>query len=334
MSVPPASRLRLPRPRPPLPRLWLWLFRAWSPPRRAGGRRTPWRLPPASPRQLWLLLALLVALQNCAVFHTSQNAQVAVLALLIWGGALICLEDQLETLRPRPGWIGLLAGSMLLLAVLARTTLILHGDGVLFALAPLAGLALALLCLPLHQLHRCRDPLLCLLLLPAYRLFLLLLPEQVLSRLTAQLCGTGLSLLGLNVLIQDVDVWLPGGGVRVAGPCSGSETIGLLSCTAVIFLLAFPLRSRWGRSLLLLLAPVIGLLTNTLRIAGLALLTTVEAAPGRQLFAFFHEDMGSLLFAGLAVSVYGGLYLRLLDWDLARSCPERQGHGPGPGQRR
>jgi len=269
-----------------------------------------------------------VALQNCTVFHTSQNAQVAVLALLIWGGALICLEDQLEQLRPQPGWIGLLLGSTLLLAVLARTTVILQADGLLFALAPLAGLALALLCQPLAQLHRCRDPLLlCLLLLPAYRLFLLLLPEQALSRFTAWLCAGGLSLLGLNVLQQDVDVWLPGGGVRVAGPCSGSEIIGLLSCTAVIFLLAFPLRSGRGRSLLLLLAPVIGLLANTLRIAGLALLTTVEAAPGRQLFAFFHQDLGSLLFAGLAVSVYGGLYLRLLEWDLAQSGLDRPRQG-------
>lgn len=332
MSVPPASHPRLSPPRLPLPSLprprslWPPAFWPWSS-HPADGRRIPWPPPPASPRRLWLLLALLVALQSCTVFHTSQNPQLAVLALLIWGGALICLEDQLETLRPRPGWTGLLLGSTLLLAVLARTTVILEGDGLLFALAPLAGLALALLCQPLAQLHRWRDPLLCLLLLPAYRLFLLLLPEQALSRLTAWLCAGGLSLLGLNVLQQDADVWLPGGGVRVAGPCSGSEIIGLLSCTAVIFLLAFPLRSRRGRSLLLLLAPVIGLLANTLRIAGLALLTTVEAAPGRQLFAFFHQDLGSLLFAGLAVSVYGGLYLRLLDRDLARSGADRQRQG-------
>lgn len=284
-------------------------------------RRLRLRLPPASPRNLWLLLALLVASQNCSVFHTSQDDKVALLAVLVWGGALICLEDQLETMRPRPGWIGLLLGTALLLAVLARTTVILHGDGLLFALAPLAGLALALLCQPLRQLPRFRDPLLCLLLLPAYRLFLLLLPEQPLSRLTARITAAGMSLLGLDVVLQGTDVLLPGGGVRVAGPCSGSETIGQLLCIAVIFLLAFPLRSWVGRCFLLLVAPVIGLLANALRIAVLALLTTPGLGSGRQLFAFFHEQAGSLVFAALGVSLYGWLYLRLLEWDLAVSSP-------------
>ena len=71
----------------------------------------PWLppLPRATPRNLWLLLAGAIATQNIAVFHSSQSANTAVLAVLVWGGALVCLEDRLDQLHLRPsrtarGW--------------------------------------------------------------------------------------------------------------------------------------------------------------------------------------------------------------------------------------
>jgi hypothetical protein len=34
------------------------------------------------------------------------------------------------------------------------------------------------------------------------------------------------------------------------------------------------------------------------------------------LFTFFHDDLGSLLFSGIAVFIFGSLYLRLLEREL------------------
>ena len=119
-------------------------------------------IPPATPRNLWLLLAGAVATQNLGVFQSSQSEHVTVYALLVWGGALICMEDQLEDLEPSPSRLGIVIGSLLLLAVMARTALVLWSDGTLYLLAPLAGLALAMLCTPLRSLGRFRDSLLCL----------------------------------------------------------------------------------------------------------------------------------------------------------------------------
>ena len=53
------------------------------------------RLPPATPRNLWLTLCSLVATQNLVVFTNSQITGNAITALLVWGGALICMEDQI-----------------------------------------------------------------------------------------------------------------------------------------------------------------------------------------------------------------------------------------------
>ena len=279
----------------------------------------PWlpSIPPPTLRNLWLLLALLVATQNSAVFHTSQSANVTVLAVMIWGGALICIEDQLDDLEPNPGLFGLLVGSILLLWALARTAVILHWDGLIFLLAPLAGLALALLCLPLRQLGRFRDPLLCLLLLPSFALLMRVLPEEPLSLLTARGAGFWLSILGLDVVVQGRSVMLPGGGVQVLAACNGLDMMAQILCVGLIFMLAFRIRSWFSRLLLFAAAPVIGLVCNTFRIALLAGCAGVGQGKGSPLFTFFHDETGSLVFSGVAVFVYGLLYINLLERELA-----------------
>lgn len=273
-------------------------------------------IPPATPRNLWLLLALLVATQSCSVFYTSQSANVSVLALIIWGGALICIEDQLEDLQPRPGILGLIAGTCLLIWVLARTAIILHWDGMIFVLAPLAGLALTLLCLPLRQLLRFRDPFLCLMLLPAFALLMRVLPEAPLSLITAQGAGFWLSILGLDVVVNGRSVSLPGGGVQVLAECNGLDMMAQILCIGLIFMLAFRIRSWASRLLLFIAAPVIGLICNTFRIALLAAIAGMGQGKGTPWFTFFHDETGSLVFSGAAVFVFGVLYMNLLEREL------------------
>lgn len=278
----------------------------------------PWLpvIPPPTPRNLWLTLAALVAIQNGTIFHTAQLDRFTLLAVVLWGGALICIEDQLEQLRPQPGWLGLLLGTPLLLWVLARTAVIVSVDNLLFVLAPLAALALTLLCLPLRHIHRFRDPLICLGLLPVFRVLGVMLPERPLSLFSAQIVGFWLSILGLDVLVDARRVILPGGAVEVGNSCNGYEIISQLMCISVVFLLAFPVRSWLSRLLLLLAAPLIALLSNTIRIALLAIFTGLGSAQGKSLFHFFHDDAGSLIFAGVAVFVYGMLYMALLEREL------------------
>ena len=97
--------------------------------------------PPATPRNLWLLIAAVVATQNIAVFHTSQSANDTVYALLVWGGAVICMEDLIETLEPRPNLLSLILGTFILILILARTAVIVHWEGIIFALGPQRGSA-------------------------------------------------------------------------------------------------------------------------------------------------------------------------------------------------
>lgn len=273
-------------------------------------------IPPATPRNLWLTLAGAVAIQNCAVFQSSQSEHTTVFAVLVWGGALICMEDQLEELEPRPLLWGLILGTFLLLWSLARSAVVLHWDGILFALAPIGGFSLALMAEKPSQLGRFRDPLLCLLLLPGFALLMRVLPEAPISLLTARLSGLWLNILGLEVVVNERSVLLPGGGVKVLGPCNGVDLMAQILCVGVIFLLAFPIRSWASRFQLMLLAPAIGLICNTFRIALLASFAGNGQGKGSWWFDFFHDSTGSLVFSGVAVLVFGMVYMHLLEREL------------------
>jgi cyanoexosortase A len=279
-------------------------------------------IPPATPRNLWLLLAAAVATQNVAVLTSSQNAHVGVYALLVWGGALICMEDQIEALEPRPTRWGLVLGSVLILWVIARTGRILFWEGILYLLAPLAGFALALLCMPLREIGKLRETLICLWLLPGFAAIMRTLPEKPLSLLTAQIAGFWVSTLGVQVAVDGRKVFMmPVGGVTVLGGCNGLDMISQILCVALIFLMAFPIRSKLSRAIVLLIAPLVGLLCNTIRIALLAMITTTGQGTGDPVFEFFHTDMGSLIFSGVAVFLFGMIYM----WLLERELPPLEG---------
>jgi exosortase/archaeosortase family protein len=61
---------------------------------------------------------------------------------------------------------------------------------------------------------------------------------------------------------------------------------------------------------------MIGLLSNSFRIAVLTIATSYGSGKGSPVFKFFHEDAGSLVFSGIAVFIFGWLYLTLLEREL------------------
>jgi cyanoexosortase A len=226
------------------------------------------------------------------------------------------MEDQLEQLNPRPSLSSLIVGSFLILWIIFRTSIILHWDGILFALVPITGIALSMIYQPYQQTLRFRDPILCLMLLPAFPLIMRLFPEEPISLLTARISGIWLGSLGLDVLVKGRSVLLEGGGVEVLGPCNGLDMMAQVFCVAIIFLLAFPIKSGFARILLLVAAPIIGLVLNTIRISLLTLIVASGNGKGSFYFDFFHEDGGSLIFSGISVFLFGILFMRLLDREL------------------
>ena len=278
------------------------------------------RIPPPTLRNLWLTLCTLVATQNLVVFTNSQITGNAITALLVWGGALICMEDQIEDLKPQPSFPSLLLGTFLVLYCLFRTSSIFNSDSFLYFLVPVAGVGLTLMVTSFREVLRFRDSLFILCLLPIFVVIQILVATYVtddLSLLTAKFVLFWLGILGISpVQLMGDTVYTSGGAVQVMHECNGFEMIMQMVITAIIFLVAFPLRSRLGKAIIIFSAPLLGFIVNSLRISLLAVFTSLNSGSGRYLFDFFHEQAGSLIFSGLAVFLLGYLYLIILEREL------------------
>jgi cyanoexosortase A len=278
------------------------------------------RIPPPTPRNLWLTLCCLVATQNLVVFTNSQITGNAITALLVWGGALICMEDQIEDLKPRPSFLSLFIGTSIVVYCLYRTSLIFNSDSFLYFLVPVAGIGLTLMVGSFSSIFKFKDSLLILCLLPLFVVIQIFVSTYVtddLSILTAKFVLFWLGLLGISpIQLVGNTVYTAGGAVQVMHECNGFEMIMQMVITAIIFLVAFPLRSRLGRCLIITVSPALGFVVNSMRISLLAVFTSFDSSTGRYLFDFFHEQAGSLIFSGIAVFVLGYIYLIILEREL------------------
>ena len=280
------------------------------------GRRPSWNLPALlrrwqalDNRALWLLLAALLASYVVVLSVLTQPADEAVNVLLLLGGALLLCPDFPQGWQPRPGRLGRWVGVALLVAVFWRGQRMVSFDFASSLLPLLAGLGLALLAEPLHQLRRFVWPLVVLAFLPLMRAIAWLIPLGPLSEATAWLTKHWLNLCGFVAEQQGLYVNLPGGGVKVAGPCAGLNMLMQLFVVAAIFALAFPMRRRWQNGLMLVIAPFIAVLINAMRIAFLAWINASSLPNKTWWFDFFHWHWGSLVFAAIAMQLFVSLYV-------------------------
>ena len=266
-----------------------------------------WRL--LDNRDLWVLLVGLVALDLLLISLLTQPAEDVLNVVLVLGGAVLVLHLPPAGWQPRPGRLGCWVGVALLVAVLWRGQRMMGFDFISSLLPLLAGMGLALLAAPVSQLASFLPSLSLLALLPVIRAVGWLMPLGPLSVATAWLTQQMFTLCGITAEQVGTLLKLQGGGVIVAGPCAGLSILLQLLLVAVIFAMAFPMRHRWQNGLMLLGAPLIGMVVNGMRIGLLALLSTSNLENKQWWFDFFHDHWGSLLFSGLGMQLFVWLYV-------------------------
>jgi cyanoexosortase A len=271
----------------------------------------------AMSRQLWRVLALLLAVQSLVLSFTTQTTENFLNACIVWGCALLMLDGDPLPRRLQPTLLGCVVGTVLIVVVLWRSPTLVSGDKIRYVLPLIIGFALALLARPWRQLRQFEPVLIIFSLLPLMQLTTKL-PVAELSQITAWLSGMLLMLCGFPVQRLGQSLYIPGGGVAVAGTCSGSEIMVQLLAVSIIFMVAFPMRYRVQNLAMIVMAPLLALLINGIRIALLALITA-SSYPGKTWwFDFFHHDWGSQLFSGTAMVVFVVIYVHWQGRQVAR----------------
>ncbi|MBF2028491.1 MAG: cyanoexosortase A [Oscillatoriales cyanobacterium C42_A2020_001] len=254
--------------------------------------------------KFWLLaIAAAIAVIHLSLLNRFDNSDIFATSILFWLAAGSLIWDNRETFNLESGWVASLVGFLLLAMVLLRTALSPDSISSAWALPFVAALGLGLLASGFGGLRQFWKELTIFGLLAVYPLLQLTLQAIDLSELTAIAAGFNLSYLGFPVQRQGVFLVLPTSRVEVYGACSGIQSILQLLCISVLFLLMFPLRSRWQRVITVIAAILIAFVVNAFRVALMAILNN---AGDKNAFEYWHEGNGSLIFSAIAVLIFGG----------------------------
>lgn len=274
----------------------------------------------SSLRFLWKLLASLQALLSIWLVQATQHApSLTLLALVVWGGAAICIEDQLDDLNVHPSRFSLSSGLLILLYATWRSCTILDKDTSIFILPLLQGLALAMLAGPIRQIQRFSLPNIVLSLFPLQALLTRLLPEALLASTTGRLSQMLLLLFGENADASGQSLAVGSGVVLITGSCNSIDLIAQLTAIAVIFVLAFPIQNWAAKVLYVMMAPLVAVGFNAVRIAILAAVNGSALTNREKIFSFLHDEWGALVFAGLAMMAMGQIYLSMIEHYLSKN---------------
>lgn len=275
------------------------------------------RLPASSLLQWKLLACLQLVLSVWLVEATQHHPSLTLLAVVIWGGAAICMEDRLDSLNIAPSRASLLAGFVLLAYATWRSAVVADQDSSVYLLPFLQGLGLALLARPVRHIAIFKPALIVLSLFPLQLLIARLIPDLLLSVVTGKASQWILLIFGVNAALQGRVLSLgEGGGVRIQESCNGVDMIAQVTIVAIVFVLAFPIRSLLSRFVYVALAPGVAFAANACRISILAVISSSSLPMKKQLFDFLHLEWGGFVFAGLAIVVIGQMYMILINREL------------------
>jgi exosortase/archaeosortase family protein len=273
-------------------------------------------------RSVWLLLCGILFSWNTTLLwlaHTPDKYQC--INLLLWLGILIALEDQRPLLWPRPSKASALVGSMILVAVVVRGSVITDPNDLFYLLLlPLLAAGLVLLNRPAQDLKIFRKPLAIASLFPVLFLIGHVISSvfgMKLANISAFSTWILLATIGFKPVLTGEKVFLGSGGIDVNIGCSGFDQIVFSLSIVLIFLLLFPLQKKLNVFAVLGLTVVVALLCNVVRLTLLAYFTSLKGQLGEVLFDFFHDSHGSLIFSLISASFVGYLYLLALDRELS-----------------
>ena len=226
------------------------------------------------------------------------------ISVLFWVAVCSLVWKKRHSLNLETGWFSSFLGTLLIAAVLLKSTCFNYSFPYVSPL--IAAVGLGLLASGFKGLKQYWQELLILFFLGVPQLILLGVID--ISAFTAKFAAFALWYLGFEVSRQGVNVTLATVGVAVYPGCSGLENILYLLRLAVLFLVMLPTDSS-QKIIVPLVAIFLGFVVNGFRVALMAVM--VESS-NHQAFEYWHKGDGSLIFSLISVLFFGLFCLLML----------------------
>lgn len=268
--------------------------------------------------EYWLIgLAAALIILHLTYLERANEPNLLSLSGLLWLGIISSVWDRRDKLKLESDVFSTFFGITLITIVLLRS---LSPVGYHIRISPLvSGVGLCLMASGMQRLFHYWRELFVLSLLALYPVFAGFLQAIDLSTFTAKFSALTLWAAGFNAQREGVNILLPTGKVEVYGACSGVDSIILMLCIAVLFLLIIPLQKH-QQLICFSIAILIGFVVNGLRVSVLAVLVAFSQP---EAFEYWHGGDGSFIFSMISVFLFGvfcwGAYVRNLTVDSGKS---------------
>jgi cyanoexosortase A len=251
-----------------------------------------------------LCLSILMLVHFWLGIYLGKQAYL-MMSLLLWGSLFLLLWDRRESFNPNQDKVSQFLGYLGLTSLLVLS--VVHPGEKSLGFFPLAAfLGWFLIFIGIAQAKSYLKELCILTVFGIPKL----IPDTALglAPVTAKFAAYTLWYLGHPVLLNNIYIQVPNGGVEVVPACSGINLIVHMLSISIIFLCVFP--TRRSRSIFFIIfAVLLGFFMNVLRVAMLAALSAPQFS---KQFHYWHSASGASLFVLLALVIYGALYFSVL----------------------
>jgi cyanoexosortase A len=250
--------------------------------------------------QFWLLAigAGYIAI-HLTLTWKADNSSLLGMSFLFWAAISSLIWDKRHSLNLESDIFSSFFGLSLIALLLIKSISLRSLGGFLYISPAIFALGLALMASGFKGLKQYRGELLVLSSISLPKILPLSLID--ISLLTAKFAALILWYTGSEVARNGVYIYLPTGSVEVYPGCSGLELIFQMLSLALLFLVMFPQNGK-RKIFIPIIAATLGFIVNGVRVALMAVLI---AQRQMEAFDYWHEGDGSLVFALIAVLLFG-----------------------------
>ena len=248
------------------------------------------------------------------LFQIKADPIIQMLNVLLFIGIYFEIEDKDFNFKSKG--INLFIGILLFTIVIVRSFLLsTTSDKFYYLLLPSGIFSISLITNNFWKIKYFNNIILISLLLPLRRLFFYIF-NPILLFFTKYLTLFTLMCLGLDPILIDRSIFLGDSELVISEGCGGADNMFFAISAVIIFKIIFSLKKRFNLVFIYFITFFIPLIVNVLRNSLLAFIITLNAKYRDQMFIFFHESYGSLLFSFISLFLISYIYLQFLNKEL------------------
>ena len=254
------------------------------------------------------------------LYQISADSKIQLLNLLLSLGIVSLLEDRnkkIKGFKRYKNFKRFFGVSLFIMTLVRSFFLTTYEDKFYYFLLPIGIFSILLFLFEWEDKNLYKNIVIISFLLPLRRVFVFLL-DFLLLPVTKYLTWLILFSIGKEPILIGKSIFINKAELIINDACLGADNLFFVACTIYIYLIIFKLRSSKNLKLITLITILVPITINVFRNVLLAITVSIESNYRDDLFNFFHDSYGSLLFSLISVSIVSRVYFSLLNSELRK----------------